>query len=84
LIEAGVRAEARWLLEGHGLLHNDQHYVRQDENLLEEYEKAIDNLTIDPANRLKRTVEILKVDKSRIDELEAKIQKLERKHGKIR
>jgi hypothetical protein len=48
-----------------------------------EYEKTIDNLTIDPANRLQRTVEFLKIEKSRIDDLEAKIQKLERKHGKI-
>jgi hypothetical protein len=40
---------------------------------LQEYEKAIDNLTIDPANRLQRTVEILKIEKSRIDMLEAKI-----------
>lgn len=80
LIEAGVRAEARWLLEGRVLLRNDPHYVRQDENLLEEYEKGIDNLTIDPANRLRRTIETLKVDKSRMDMLEAKIQKLERKY----
>jgi integrase len=80
LIEAGVRAEARWLLEGRVLLRNDRHYVRQDENLLEEYQKGIDNLTIDPANRLQRTIETLKVDKSRMDMLEAKIQKLERRH----
>lgn len=51
-----------------------------EKDLLEQYEKAIDNLTIDPANRLKRTIETLKVDKSGIDMLEAKIQKLERKH----
>jgi integrase len=80
LIEAGVRAEARWLLEGRVLLRNDPHYVRQDENLLEEYQKGIDNLTIDPANRLMRTVETLKIEKSKIDMLEAKIQKLERKY----
>jgi len=80
LYEAGVKAEARWLLEGRVLLRNDPHYVRQDENLLEEYQKGFDNLTIDPANRLQRTIQTLKVDKSRIDMLEAKIQKLERKH----
>jgi hypothetical protein len=42
----------------------------------------IDNLTIDPANRLRRTVETLKIEKSKIDMLEAKIQKLERKYRK--
>jgi hypothetical protein len=60
---------------------NDSHYIRTTEKRLqEEYEKAIDNLTVHPANRLQRTIETLKVDKSRIDMLEAKIQKLERKH----
>jgi hypothetical protein len=64
---------------------NDPAYVKiQEEDLLKEYQKGIDNLTIDPANRLQRTVETLKIEKSRIDGLEAKIQKLERKYGKIR
>ena len=59
---------------------NDPAYVKiQEEDLLKEYQKGIDNLTIDPANRLQRTVETLKIEKSRIDGLEAKIQKLERK-----
>jgi len=72
-------------LEGHNLKANDPAYVRtQEEDLLEQYQKGIDNLTIDPANRLQRTVETLKIDKSRIDGLEAKIQKLERKYDKIR
>jgi len=81
LVEADVKTELRWLLEGHALKGNDSNYVRVSEkSLLEAYEKGIDNLTIDPANRLQRTVEILKIEKSRIDMLEAKIQKLERRH----
>jgi integrase len=79
--EQNVKPELRWLLEGHNLKANDPAYVRTTEKRLQqEYEKAIDNLTIDPANRLQRTIETLKVDKSRLDSLEAKIQKLERKH----
>jgi integrase len=85
LVKSDVKSELRWLLEGHNLKANDPAYVRtQEEDLLEQYQKAIDNLTIDPANRLQRTVEVLKIEKSRIDMLEAKIQKLEKKHGKIR
>jgi integrase len=85
LVKSDVKSELRWLLEGHNLKANDPAYVRtQEEDLLEQYQKGIDNLTIDPANRLQRTVETLKIEKSRIDLLEAKIQKLERKHGKIR
>jgi len=72
-------------LEGHNLNANDSNYVKVSEkSLVQEYEKAIDNLTIDPANRLQRRFEILKIEKSRIDILEAKIQKLEKKHRKIR
>jgi len=85
LVEADVKTELRWLLEGHKLKGNDSHYIRTTEKRLqEEYEKALESLTIDPANRLRRKVEILKIEKSRIDMLEAKIQKLERKHGRIR
>lgn len=83
--EPNVKPELRWKLEGHGLKANDAAYVKTSEKRLQqEYEKGIDNLTIDPANRLQRTVETLKIEKSRIDMLEAKIQKLEKKHGKIR
>jgi integrase len=83
--EPDVKPELRWLLEGHNLKANDSHYVRTSEKRLQqEYEKGIDNLTIDPANRLQRTVETLKIEKSRIDMLEAKIQKLEKKHGRIK
>ena len=70
-----MKERKRLLLEGHGLLSYDRTYVRQDVNLLKEYQKGIDNLTIDPANRLQRTVEVLKIEKSRNDKLEAKIQK---------
>ena len=81
LVKSDVKSELRWLLEGHNLKANDPAYVRtQEEDLLEQYRKGIDNLTIDPANRLQRTVETLKIEKSRIDGLEAKIQKLERKY----
>lgn len=83
LVEVDLKTELRWLLEGHNLKGNDPAYVRTSEkNLQEEYKKSIDNLTIDPANRLRRTVETLKIEKSKIDMLEAKIQKLERKYRK--
>jgi integrase len=85
LVEADLKTELRWLLEGHNLKGNDSNYVRVSEKRLQqEYEKAINNLTIDPANRLQRTIQTLQIEKSRIDMLEAKIQKLEKKHGKIR
>ena len=54
------------------------------EELLEEYLLAVDSLTINDEFRLRKRIEYLEIEKSRIDELEAKIQKLERKHGRIR
>jgi hypothetical protein len=66
-------------LEGHKLKGNDSHYVRTtDQRLQQEYEKAIDNLTIDPANRLQRKVETLTIEKSRVDKLEEKIRRIEK------
>ncbi len=79
LIEADLKTELRWLLEGHNLKANDSHYVRiSEKRLQQEYEKAIDNLTIDPANRLQRKVETLTIEKSRVDKLEEKIRRIEK------
>jgi dsDNA-specific endonuclease/ATPase MutS2 len=48
-----LNTEKRYLLEGHCLRKNDPSYVRVKEKLLDEYIKAVDLLTIDPANLLK-------------------------------
>jgi hypothetical protein len=83
LVEADVKTELRWLLEGHNLKANDSNYVRTTEKRLQqEYEKAIDNLTVDPANRLQRKVETLTIEKSRVDKLEEKIRRIEKMYQK--
>lgn len=41
-----------------------------------EYEKAIDNLTIDPSKRLQRKVETLIIEESRLD-IESKFKQIE-------
>ena len=42
LVEADLKTELRWLLEGHNLRGNDSHYIRVSEKRLqEEYEKAL-------------------------------------------
>ena len=47
---------------------------------MEEYQtKALDNLTIDPANRLRKKVEKLEVEKSQIDRLAKELELLKRK-----
>ena len=80
LIEAGVTTEHRWLLEGHHLPGNDSSYVRATpKTLQQEYSKSIDNLTIDPANRLQRKVEKLEVEKSEFEALAADIARIKKK-----
>jgi integrase len=84
LIRKKVNPEIREMLLGHKIGLASAYYRPAEDDFLEEYQKVIDELTIDPANRMQRTIETLKIEKSRIDMLEAKIQKLEKKHGKIK
>ena len=78
LVDAELNTEKRWLLEGHVLKGNNPHYVRVTEKaLLTEYLKAVDALTINPENRLKRKVEKLEVEKNQFERLAAKIASLE-------
>ena len=59
MVDADAKTELRWLLEGHSLKANDNSYVKPSEQkLYQEYEKALDNLTIDPNQRLQKKVEI--------------------------
>jgi site-specific recombinase XerC len=78
MIKSKVTFENRLMLEGHSLGITD-HYARLDvQDNYSEYQKAIDNLTIDPANRLQRKIKILEVEKSRVDKLEEKIRRIEK------
>jgi hypothetical protein len=70
LVKADVKTEYRWLLEGHSLKANDKSYVKISENpkdLLDEYLKAVDNLTINEEKRLRKKVEKLVGDKSQLE-----------------
>jgi integrase len=79
LVESNVKTEYRWLLEGHKLKGNDGSYVKPtSKTLQQEYEKAINNLTIDPANRLRRKVEVLQIEKSELEMLTADVAKLKK------
>jgi hypothetical protein len=80
-INSELLTERRWLLEGHNLKANDNSYVRQQDNLLSEYMKAVDNLTIDPSQRLQRKVEVLTIEKSKVDLALSQIEDLKKKIG---
>lgn len=81
MIRAGVEYGAREQLVGHrqGL---DSHYDRRNESeILAEYSKAINLLTIDPANRLQHEVKKLKEENSQIQKALVKIDNLYEKLG---
>ena len=79
LINSKVNPEIREMLLGHKIGLASCYYRPSEEEMYEEYDKAIDNLTIDPANRLRKKIETLQVEKSLIEDMNARLQELERK-----
>jgi hypothetical protein len=65
-VNANLNPEKRMLLEGHALPKNDPAYVRVKTQLYNEYVKALNNLTINPENRLKEQVKSLEADRDEI------------------
>jgi len=72
MIRAKVNPEAREMLLGHSIGLTDS-YCRPDTNEIAEYLKAVDLLTINEENRLRRKVEILEVKADKIAELQQTI-----------
>jgi hypothetical protein len=77
MIRARIEPNARRLLVGQELSGMDSHYDRREqEELLEEYVKAIDYLTIDESNKLRREVETLRVEKNSWEALRTDVANL--------
>jgi integrase len=82
LINARISSEIREMLLGHKIGLTSCYYRPTEQEMYEEYEKAIGNLTIDPSNRLQREVEMLTIEKSRLDRIEEKMLKMEQMYQK--
>lgn len=79
LLEADLKTELRWSLEGHKLKGNDSNNIRTtDKRLQEEYEKAINHLTINEENRLRKKVKVLEIEKSELERLTADVAELKK------
>jgi integrase len=80
LVNAGLQETVIRKLMGHSNKSNlTQLYSKQTENeLLQEYMKAVDLLTINEENRLKRKVEKLEVEKSQNQALAIELEKVKR------
>jgi integrase len=81
LVDAGIHDIIIKKLMGHSPNTNmTQLYSKQsEETMLREFGKAIDFLTINEENRLKRKVEKLEIEKSQYDKLAAEIEALKKK-----
>ena len=73
LVNSKINPEIREMLLGHKIGLTSCYYKPSIDEMYSEYEKAIDNLTIDPANRLQRKIETLAIEKSRLDRIEEKM-----------
>jgi hypothetical protein len=67
------------LLMDHSLGESQNYHRPTEEELLEDYLNVIDLLTVNEENRLKRKVECLEIEKSKIESIELKLQLLETK-----
>ena len=81
-INSKVNPEIREMLLGHKIGLASCYYRPTVEEMYAEYSKAIDNLTIDAANRLQRKIETLTIEKSRLDRIEEKMLKMEQMYQK--
>jgi integrase len=81
LVNSQINPEIREMLLGHKIGLASAYYRPTEEEMLQEYEKAIDNLTIDPANRLQRKVEVLTLEKSKVDLALMQIEEMKKRIG---
>jgi integrase len=76
MIRSKVNPEAREMLLGHSIGLSDSYYRPDANEILEEYIKAADLLTINEENRLKRKVQQLTIRSDKLDELHDEVKHL--------
>ena len=82
LADSGLLTERRWLLEGHALKGNDSSYLKiTTEDLYNQFMLAHDNLLIDQSHKLRRQVEVLTIEKSKVDLALSQIEDMKKKIG---
>lgn len=79
LINSKVNSEIREMLLDHKIGLASAYYRPTEQEMYLEYEKAIDSLTIDPTNRLRKKIETLTVEKSRLEAMEADLKIIKEK-----
>jgi hypothetical protein len=67
------------MLLGHKIGLASCYYGPTENEMLQEYYKAVILLTINEENRLRNKVKVLEVEKSKIDALQLKLEQLEKR-----
>jgi hypothetical protein len=83
MIRSKLNPEAREMLLGHSIGLSNAYYKPDSNEILEEYLKAVDLLTINEENRLKRKVKTLTARSNDLDEIKTKLIDLESFKEKI-
>lgn len=78
LVNARINPEIREMLLGHKIGLASHYYRPTEQEMFDEYQKAVNNLTINEENRLKIKVDLLEREKTNYEKLDAKIDALQR------
>jgi hypothetical protein len=70
------------ILMGHSVGLSDSYYRATELELMEDYLRAIDLLTLNEENRLRKEIKIMEIERSRLEQLEYSIRRLEEKYHK--
>jgi integrase len=78
-VKSKMPAEQREMLLGHKIGLASAYYRPSEDDLLDAYLVAVDNLTINEENRLRKRVEKLEIEKTIIDQMRVQILELKEK-----
>lgn len=78
LVDSKLNPEIREMLLGHKIGLTSAYYKPTEQEMLNEYLKAVNLLTINEENRLKQKVETLEIEKSQLATLQADFEKLKK------
>ena len=80
-VNAKINPEIREMLLNHKIGIASSYYRPNEEDMQLEAEKLNDVLTIDPANRLRKKVEVLTIEKSKVDLALSQIEDMKKRIG---
>lgn len=82
LINADVNQLVKELLMGHSVGLYNSYYRPNEQKMISEYVKAVNDLTINEEHRLRKEIETLTIEKTRLDRIEEKMLKMEQMYQK--